>query len=155
MSGPHGTEADSRTSSYPTPPLLADCREAFRLLPSGTVPTLWYTKPVAGEQRNVLPLEVHHGQQPPLSSRKETKAAPMLRDLVRHVSNHIPRVWPVRRRCRPLLDRAKRHQSHGLMGTGALLLLPQRRNGHERLEEHHRRNHRRPQRQDIPGSPTP
>lgn len=56
------TMADFNPFRYPTPPNLADCREAFNFLPSGTIPTLWYTKPAAGEQRNVLPLEVHHGQ---------------------------------------------------------------------------------------------
>lgn len=45
----------------PSPPLLSDCQIAFKNLPSGTAPTAWYTQPAAGEERNVLPLEVYHG----------------------------------------------------------------------------------------------
>ena len=55
-------ETASRHSNYPTPPFLSDCRTAFTYLPSGTVPTLWYNKPTAGEERKVLPLAVHHGE---------------------------------------------------------------------------------------------
>ena len=61
VSSLQGTKIDPRTSSYHTPPLLSDCREAFELLPSGTTPTWWYTEPTAGEQENVLPLIVRHG----------------------------------------------------------------------------------------------
>lgn len=59
---PQRTITDFIPFRNPTPPLLADCREAFKLLPSGAAPILWYTEPAAGEERNVLPLEVHFGQ---------------------------------------------------------------------------------------------
>jgi len=52
--------------AYPTPPLIADCRQAFKLLPNGPTPEPFYTEPGADRQ-HVLPLSVHYGQQPPRS----------------------------------------------------------------------------------------
>ena len=54
----------------PNPPIISDCRSAFSKLPGGTAPTRWYTKPAAGEERNVLPIHVSSGKRSLVCSEK-------------------------------------------------------------------------------------
>lgn len=112
---------------------MSDCQIAFRGLPSGAVPTAWYNERAAGEERNVLPLMVHHGSKPLLLAKRYNC---LIRRGFRHVRDLIPHVWSVRQECGSYLDRAKRHQSHGSMGAWALPLSRWRRSGYEGVGEH-------------------